>query len=127
MTCAKPNTTLDYERMCLIPLIIGCTKEIQIHETNGELIMVPSLEKIYSFVPHQIDNAVLLRYSTGPCTWRQILQWLRYANSSKRIKQYVFNKLKYSESCFSIVLYPVLQVLNKLRLKDSFSIFIRQV
>jgi hypothetical protein len=60
-------------------------KENQIRETNGELIMVPSLEKIYSFVPHQIDNAVLLRYTTGPCTWCQILQWLRFTNSSERI------------------------------------------
>lgn len=112
--------------MCLMPLIIGCTKEIQIHETNGELIMVPSLEKIYPFIPHHIDNAVLLRYTTGPCTWRQILQWLRFANSSKRITQYVFNELDNSERCLSIVLYPVLHVLDKLRLKDGLAIFIRQ-
>ncbi len=90
------------------------------------LIEVPSLEKIYPGVTHQIDNAVLLRYTTGPCTGCQILQWLRFANSSERIAQYVFNELDNSKRRLSIILYPVLQVLYKLWLKDGFAIFIRQ-
>ncbi len=106
--------------------ILGCQRKIVTTGPMWSLIVVPSLEKIYPFVTLQIDNAVLLGYSTGPCTWGQILQGFRFANSSERIAQYVFNELDNSERRLSIILYPVLQVLDKLRLKDGLAIFIRQ-
>lgn len=100
-------------------------KEIYSSRRRG-LIVVPSLKEINSLVTHHIYNAVLLRYPTGPCTWRQILQWFRFTYSLERITQYVFDKPDCSESGLAILRNPVLQVLNKFRLKDGFPIFTRQ-
>jgi len=69
---------------------------------------------------------MLLRYPAGPCTWCQVFQWLRFADSLERITQNVFDKPEYSEGSPAIFRNPVLQVLNKFRLKDNLPIFTRQ-
>lgn len=93
---------------------------------DRHLIMVPGLEKVYPLFTHQINQPVLLGYATRPCSRRQVLQSFRVANAIEWIAKDVLNELNDSECGFSIVLYPVLQVFNKLGLKDGFGILTRQ-
>lgn len=80
--------------------------------------MIPRLDEVDLVLFDQVDDAVLLRQTTGPRPSRKILQMLRLADSRERVPQSVFHHVEGAKRSLAISLNPVAQVLNELWMED---------
>src|SRR5579864_639441 len=84
------------------------------------LVVVARLEKVDSFAPDLLHQAMFLRDPSRPSAHKPILKRFRLAHSLEGIFQYRIDQFKDAERHFTVGLYPPPQVLEELRLEDGF-------
>lgn len=70
--------------------------------------MITSLEKIDSFVPNEVHDAMLLSQATRPKAGAEMLQGLGFSDTLVWVAQDLFDDMQAAESGLAVVLDPEL-------------------
>jgi hypothetical protein len=107
-------------------------RKLEIDWANGELdvkinvkdhsVVIPCLKEIYPAFTDQIHDTVLLGQPPGPSPSGEMLEWFRFANTTKWVTQNRFDQRQRTESGPPIGLDPIAQVLAKLWMKDRLTL-----
>lgn len=89
----------------------------------GNSIMVAGLNKIDSFMPDDINQAMLLSGAARPHTRTEKLQRFGFSDSLEWIFQDGFYQLKYAKRGFAVRCNPVFQIFSKFRVKHGLSLY----
>jgi hypothetical protein len=90
--------------------------------------MISGLQEVDPIISHQIDDPMFLRESSRPDACVKVLERLRFAESVERITHDGLDQLQDAQSDLPVLLYPILEILSKLILKDGDALLIlRQV
>ncbi len=88
--------------------------------------MISGLEEVYSIVADKINDTMLLGQSSWPDSWGEEFEGFRFADPFERVSHYGFDQRKNADSDLTIRLDPVPQVVDKLGLEDSITLFLSQ-
>jgi len=81
--------------------------------------MIPSLEEVDAFVPHQVNDAMLEAVAPRPDVRSEILEGFGPAESRERVAQDVQDDVENAGRVPPIGLYPIPQVLEKRRVEEG--------
>jgi hypothetical protein len=84
--------------------------------------MVSCLSKKHLISYHFVNQSMLLGDSSGPHTFTQVPQRLRFSQSIKRIASNGFDQLKDFDSGLAIRRNPKMQILQEIAIEDQYAI-----
>ena len=90
-----------------------------LHPRHLFLIVIPRLQEVDSVLRDEVDDSVLLGEPPGPDALRQMLQWLRLADSSEGILQHGLHDLDGPNRDSTIGPNPVAQILAEFPMEDG--------
>ena len=85
--------------------------------------MIPGLEEVYPIIPYEVNDPVLETESPRPDSRPEIREGFGFSDSAERVAPHVQDDIQNANGVPPVYPDPVLEVLEKGRIEDSFTAF----